>query len=50
MLPDSLKLPLFQFPLFDTLKSVIHHFQFVKLVDVFQPCYSPLAAPSRLKY
>ena len=38
------------FPLFDTLKSVIHYFQFVNIMHVFQPSYSLSADPVKLEH
>ena len=50
MLVDFHHLLLFRFPLFHTLKFVIHYFQFVNFTYLFQPCYSPLADPAKLEY
>ena len=50
ILKDFLNLLLFWFPLFDTLKSVIHYFQFVNFMHVFQPCYSLSVHSAKLEY
>ena len=50
MLVDFHHLFLFGFPLFLSFKFVINYFQFVKFTDLFQPSYSPLQDPAKLKY
>ena len=49
MLTDFLVLLLFRFPLFDTLQSVIHYFQFVNFTHLFQPSFSPSVDPAKLE-
>ena len=49
MLVNFRHLLLFPFPLFDTLKFVIHSFQFVNFTHLSQSSYSPLGDPEKLE-
>ena len=50
MLVDFHHFLLFSFSLFYTLKFLIHYFQFVNFMHLFQPSYSPSGGPEKLEY